>query len=349
MKMFLKFIFISFLSIKTLQGAINFTVEVNSCCATITVNIVANPEWSISVDGTIYTHLTNPTGIIEHCFNEPGLYWMQFTSPSIGSPINQSIIIESCCPDPINGFNYIIVDECCIEISVINDPFCPRDWTIEFGDGAVITRADNDGQDDVIYCYSTTGDYVVILRYDTGGGAAQIIQITECAPCFLSSLCWENFMGSFNYLNAPIDPEWYACATGVKLQLPDGTIKDVMFQSLYPSHPAEDQVPEYCFDNPSYYINYLPPISVSGGFCSITLQILAAIMNEGFSATFEPDDPLSRVEFLCNKAGYEHQYGFFFTSEVRVLNILGGDCRVPEMIEGDPDFSFFTLLQLNCE
>lgn len=294
-----------------------FNVTVNSCCATITVNTLSNPEWIIIIEGTTYSNTSHPSGMFVHCFNNNGIYWASFNNPSTGSPVLVPITITSCCNPPVNGFAYLFIEDCCVELFVINDPSCPRDWRIDFGNGQIISRSENNDDDVVRYCYDQIGEYDIFLTYDSGGGAAQSIQITDlCEYCYLSKQCWHEVANAWGESGGD-----QRCFTGVRLELPDGTIVDVFFD----------------------------PIIIVGGYSQLFLAIQNAIIAQGFSVSAYSDDP--EGEISCNKGG-DYVPGFFFISKVKVLNVLGDDCNASGF--GSPggsesNFEFFEQDISNCD
>ena len=269
-----------------------FNVTVNSCCATITVNTLSNPVWIITIEGATYSNTSHPSGMFVHCFSYNGIYWATFNNPSTGSPVLVPITITSCCNPPVNGFAYLFVEDCCVELFVINDPACPRDWRINFGNGQILTRSENNGDDVVRYCYDEIGMYGLSLTYEGGGGSSTVIEITSlCEKCYLSRQCWHEVANAWGEHAGQ-----QRCFTGVRLQLPDGTIVDVFFN----------------------------PIVIVGGYLPLLGSIQNAIAAQGFTVNAFANDPEGIIS--CNKGG-DYVPGFFFHSKVRVLNVLGDDCN----------------------
>ena len=268
-----------------------FNVTVNSCCATITVNTLSSPEWIITIEGTNYSNTSHPSGMFVHCFSSNGIYWASFNNPSVGSPVLVPITITSCCNPPVNGCAYLFIEDCCVELFVINDPACPRDWRIDFGNGQILTRSQNNGDDVVRYCYDELGMYGLSLTYEGGGGSSTVIEITSlCEKCYLSRQCWHEVANAWGE-----DCGTHRCFYGVRLQLPDGSIVDVNFA----------------------------PIVVSEGWLELYLSIINAINSQGYSANFFATDPTG--ELSCNK-GNDFVPGYFIYSKVRVLNVLSDFC-----------------------
>jgi len=272
----------------------------------INEDIVSNyPFWKLRVGTKIYDETTNPDGIIDICFTKNGNYLAILSA--LPESYGDLIKITECNTQSNNGFS-IIIDDCCVTVTIINNAVPKRNWLLSMGDETLVTREQNNDSDIVTYCYKTSGSFEIKVEYETGGGASSFIEILECeSPCILSSLYWDDFMNTME------------CAKSVRLKLPNGTIVEVPFSVI-------NNAPNIC--NDPFFQNPIPAsIPVVGGHCEIATQIVKAITDLGFVVDFVYTDPLNRPDFACNKAGVNNIVGFFFMSTVRVEAILWGACN----------------------
>ena len=96
-----------------------------------------------------------------------------------------------------NGFHYINVDDCCVQVSIINNE-PKRKWTLYMGDGTIFNSTDY-GSDTVYYCYTSGGSYDIAVFYETGGGASSIVKIDVSNCKFVCDyyLCQTDYATAF--------------------------------------------------------------------------------------------------------------------------------------------------------
>lgn len=296
-----------------------FTWIVDDCCVTIIIkpDIIENhPLWTLNVGGTIYDGDTDPDGKVEHCFQNNGNFLALLSA--LPTSYGDIIPITLCNPAQQNGFESITVNECCVTVVVSNNE-PKRNWTLDFGDGFTVDYITNGQLDVVSHCYNSSSGYPLTLTYPNGGGAATIVEIDTrvCQnECFVSGLCWENVVCNLQ------------CATAVELLLPNGNTVIIPFTTI-------SGAPNICSD--PYFLDPIPnPTDLTGGFCEIATQIIKAITDLGYQVQFDMTDPLEDPEYDCQK-GNDPVPGFFFSSDVRVLNVYGNDDCINTYMPGDID------------
>ncbi len=154
------------------------------------------------------------------------------------------------------------------------------------------------------HTYAKPGTYVVSLTIvDQYGCCTTVTTTVTCMEddLCLSFLCWEDFT-------------IHRCVNSVTLELPDGTETTIPFSIL-------NNAPNIC--NDPFFQNPIPDeIRVAGGYCEIASQIIFAIEQLGYNVDFYQEDPRGLIE--CMKGPYAIP-GFFFDSEVKVIQVNGND------------------------
>lgn len=207
---FIIFLLLPFFSIAQENPMVVMIDPNDPCCIMVEMNpeILKHypPNWNVEIGElagctwgvTTYTFQDlDQHNSFRHCFPFDGEYSIVFWV--IGGNMHRiSVDITGCASfQTIVGFNYVEVDECCVELSVINIP--PKiKWTINMGDGASFSNL-TFPNDIVHYCYENSGKYNIQLLYETGSGSSHQVEITadSCRDVCNYWLCQTDYATAF--------------------------------------------------------------------------------------------------------------------------------------------------------
>jgi hypothetical protein len=194
------FLLLPFLSVG--QGNPMFiSIDRNDPCC---INVEMNPailsqhpsNWHVVIGEKKYTsHDLDQNLSFRHCFPTNGAFTVQFYGG--GGLVYANLVYISGCMNIVNGFHYVHLDGCCVEVSIINFP-PKRKWSINMGDGAVFSNT-TFPNDVVYYCYETPGKYMIQVFYDGGGGAGHQVEIIadSCRDVCNYWLCQTDYATAF--------------------------------------------------------------------------------------------------------------------------------------------------------
>jgi len=195
-------------------------------------------------------------------------------------------------------------EDCCIKFKLLNDGSCAA-YKADLGNGTILEN--NTGT--FSHCYSESGEYEINVRCrnqfnGSVCGVNKSVVIENCninsEPC-VSYLCWEGFTNNFD------------CANAVLLLDPDGQEHLVNFVDI---NSADDS---WCLYGTTFPIGH--SVDVTGGYCEIGIQIIHAIESLGFEV--EIGDTGDEDECFKGATGIP---GYFITSHVKVIAVIGDDC-----------------------
>jgi hypothetical protein len=305
-----------------------FTYTIDECCVRIVVdpNIVQTwPFWNVRIPAKseVFNNTTHPDGIIDYCFTFDGTYVIELLDNN--GLYSQSVVIDDCNEVGATGFHDIVVEGCCVTFYIINNTNPPMEWDFVTWDldgffPFQISRSQNGNLDVLEICFNNDGQFYYTLTYENNNQVSGSIVLDNCEEpppplCYRSWQCWHEVANAWGEAGGQC-----RCFNGVRLQMPDGTIKDIDFS----------------------------PIIIVGGYSSLFAAIQWAITSQGYSVDAYADDP-DEVH-SCDKGPGAYAPGFFFYSQVRVLNVLGDGCFDPanpcetwRREPGDDDFSDFEI------
>ncbi len=216
-----KLIFLTILLLNSLsdlkaQTFSAFTVvKVDGCCVKVWIrdDFFAG-TWAFTVGAFSFNNTNTPANGFDICFSGNGNYMATLTVPlaSYSSTVN----IANCSSIISNGFHYVTVTECCVEVLIINKQ-PKRSWTLDMGNGTIIS-SDQNGSDKVNYCYSNSGNYTITLTYSNGGGANWLVTIStqKCQKKCDYWLCLTDYYGAFG------------CSNGITVRV-NGVVQNIPF------------------------------------------------------------------------------------------------------------------------
>lgn len=210
------------------------------------------------------------------------------------------------------GFNGTpSVTDCCVNVKVM--PVSGYTWTVDMGDGTVITSA-NEPDNEFTYCYGTGGGYKLKLLYSSSSGlpCGAEHNISVSGGCFsldscFYTLCWE-MLASCCVLDS--------------------------VQSI-----------TVVINGDTLTYNFTNPIHVTGNYHLIVDEILAILDSLNWGGLFV--SYLTGTDYECNKANDPNSEipGFhFFNSAFPIVSINGlKDCS------GIWEYEEIELERENCD
>ena len=265
-------------------------MQVDECCVEVWVrDDLFSSKWVLEIGEFIFTSENTSANGFEVCFDQVGDYYATLSAN------NQTFIVPisiAFCGSSLSaGFYFVNIDKCCVDLLIKNyEP--KREWILDMGNGTII-NSDINGSDKVSYCYTSSGQYKLRLKYINPNGSMPgaeenlIIDTQECIKRCDYYLCLEEYYGQFG------------CSNGITVKV-NGVIQDIPFTKSISnaSWGSNDLIAEFTAIASNLgitYVNYAPQIKT------------------------------------CNK-GPSITYGhFFLDSEVEFLTLYGdGSCPNPQ-------------------
>lgn len=258
------------------------------------------------------------------------------------------------------GIKTVVQDDCCVTVTVLEPSY--NDVILSFGDG---TSAQGKADEVYTHCHDVVESYNIGVTYYKPNGdpccggfwpspvTISATDIANCEPECMSYVCWEDFYRD-------------GCAFQVLLRLPDGSEVPVDFKKInsYAGSTA------WCGSSPTFPIPSQVPFST--GYCGIGIQIATAITDLGYSVDVYDKDPNNMV--YCEKTIVscsvdpcetnvapcaadevpvelytEESFGYFFFSDVEVIQVNAVDCGETYPSGCPPNFGSRLWDQTNCD
>jgi hypothetical protein len=252
-----KLIFLTILLLNSLcdlkaQTNSAFTVvTVDACCVKVWIrdDLFAG-TWTFTVGMFSFNNTNTLVNGFDICFSGNDNYTAMLTLPS--ASYSYAVNIAHCSSLVSNGFHYVTVTECCVEVLIINKQ-PKRSWTLNMGNGTII-YSDQNGSDKVNYCYSTSGNYTITLTYSGGGGAIWLVNIStqKCQKKSDYWLCLTDYYGAFG------------CSAGITVKI-NGVVQNIPFTKSVSnaSYGVNDMIAELTLIANNLgvtYVNYAPQL-----------------------------------------------------------------------------------------